>query len=185
MNKIKENLDIIMSELKENNSRNNEIKLDTLLEDLLKSKKIFLCGAGRSQLMIRAFAMRLMQLGLNAYVVGDTTTPHSTPGDLLVIASGSGETSCLISIANSAKRNNLKLALFTTNINSKLANLADYSINISAPNKSLDDKSVSFQPLGTLFEQKSLLMYDVIVIELMNLLNVGSQYMSQNHADLE
>ena len=38
---------------------------------ILKAERIFVAGAGRSGLAAKAFAMRLMHLGLPTYVVGD------------------------------------------------------------------------------------------------------------------
>ena len=39
-----------------------------------------------------SFAMRLNQLGKNAYVVGESTTPSIKEHDLFIIISGSGST---------------------------------------------------------------------------------------------
>ncbi|HMB45107.1 MAG TPA: SIS domain-containing protein, partial [Candidatus Methanoperedens sp.] len=72
-------------------------KLDTdsvtlLVNGIIDSKIIFLMGAGRSGLAAKAFAMRLMHLGFDVYVVGETTTPAVQPDDLVIAVSGSGET---------------------------------------------------------------------------------------------
>jgi Predicted sugar phosphate isomerase involved in capsule formation len=45
-------------------------------------------GAGRSGLVAKAFAMRLMHLGMISYVVGETITPALQTGDLIVVLSG-------------------------------------------------------------------------------------------------
>ena len=60
-------------------------------------------GAGRSGLVAKAFAMRLMHLGFTAYVVGETITPAMRPKDLLVIFSGSGRTKTIADIAETAR----------------------------------------------------------------------------------
>src|SRR5437868_8212472 len=65
--------------------------LRALEEQLVAARRVFVAAAGRSGLVVRAFAMRLMHLGLHAHVVGDVTTPAFAAGDLLVIGSGSGE----------------------------------------------------------------------------------------------
>ena len=65
---------------------------EKLMEGILSSERIFLAGMGRSGLIARAFAMRLMQIGLEVYFVRDATTPAIGKGDLLVAISGSGET---------------------------------------------------------------------------------------------
>ena len=67
-------------------------KLQEVIKKIKEHKRIFVYGTGRSGLMLKAFAMRLMQIGLNSYVVGETTTPSVQEGDLLIVASASGET---------------------------------------------------------------------------------------------
>ena len=37
--------------------------------------RVFVAGMGRSGLMLRAFAIRLAQMGLTVYVAGETVTP--------------------------------------------------------------------------------------------------------------
>jgi 6-phospho-3-hexuloisomerase len=52
--------------------------------------------------MVKAFAMCLMQMGIDAYVVGETVTPNLEKEDLLIIGSGSGETKSLVPVADPA-----------------------------------------------------------------------------------
>ncbi len=61
-----------------------------LADAVLQANRIFLAGAGRSGLMGKAFVMRLMHMGLDAYVVGETVTANLREGDLLIVGSGSG-----------------------------------------------------------------------------------------------
>ena len=66
------------------------------MEAICKAKKIYVAGAGRSLLTLRCLAMRLMHLGFESYVVGDTTTPAFEKEDLRIAGSGSGETKGLV-----------------------------------------------------------------------------------------
>ena len=50
---------------------------------LLAAENIFVTGLGRTGLMARGFAMRLMHLGRRVYHVGDVITPAISKGDLL------------------------------------------------------------------------------------------------------
>ena len=59
-----------------------------LIEAIIKSKSIFIFGAGRSGLVGRAFAMRLMHLGKRVFFIGETTTPAVKKGDILFFVSG-------------------------------------------------------------------------------------------------
>ena len=49
--------------------------VENFIEILLRAKRIYVMGAGRSGLVAKAFAMRLMHLGMQAFVVGGTITP--------------------------------------------------------------------------------------------------------------
>ena len=104
----------ILSELTEVNNQLNTSDIYKLIDLIDISNHIYLTGAGRSGLMIRSFANRLLHLGYNISVVGEISSPHTHPGDLLLISSGSGETKSLISQAEIAKQNGLKVALITT-----------------------------------------------------------------------
>merc|ERR1712093_748806 len=53
--------------------------------------------------MAKSFAMRMMHMGFDAYVIGETVTPTFEKDDILIIGSGSGETKSLVMIAEKAK----------------------------------------------------------------------------------
>ena len=82
----------IAKEVADNLSRVDPEATEALLEAIREAKRVFFAGRGRSLLMLRGLAMRLMHLGLCVYVTGETVTPAAGPGDLLLIGSGSGET---------------------------------------------------------------------------------------------
>ena len=158
------------------------------LEQLIQqARRIFVAGTGRSGLCVRAFAMRLMHLGLSAYIVGNVTTPGITDSDLLLIGSGSGRTASLVQYATRAKALKVTVALITTSRQSPLGELADHIIEIHAPTpkSSVVARSFSIQPLGTLFEQTLGLLLDVISLQVMNELNVSAEQMFARHANLE
>jgi 6-phospho-3-hexuloisomerase len=150
------------------------------------SSRIFVAGAGRSGLCMRALGMRLMHLGKTAYVVGETTTPSLTATDLLILGSGSGRTTGLLAMAERARRLGAKILLFTTDATSPLAELADFRVAIPAPSlKSAAGKSGSVQPMGTLFEQSMLILCDSLVLGLMQKTGVTAAQMLERHANLE
>lgn len=163
------------------------VELQTFQETLLAAPRIFAVGRGRSGLYIRAFAMRLMHLGLMVHVVDDVTTPAIQNGDLLVIASGSGRTATLLQHANKAKGLGAKIALVTAFPNSPIGELADLTVHIPAP--SVKDESTgqpaSVQPMANLFEQSLALMLDMVAILLMRELGQSGEQMFARHANLE
>jgi 6-phospho-3-hexuloisomerase len=157
----------------------------TMIED---APKIFVSGAGRSGLIMRALGTRLMHLGKTVHVVGESTTPSIRAQELLIIGSGSGQTSTLLAIAQKAKRQGANILLFTANPASPLANWADQYVSIPAP--SLEDGDEvrdlkSVQPLGTLFEQSLLILCDIIILLLMLRTGVSASQMRVRHANLE
>jgi 6-phospho-3-hexuloisomerase len=168
-----------------------QVSADSLIragELMESSPRVFVAGAGRSGLCMRALALRLMHLGKTVYVVGETSTPKITGADLLVLGSGSGRTAGLLTLAGEAKRLGAKILLFTTDTTSPLAELADLRVNIPAPslNEAEDVRSrLSIQPLGTLFEQSLLILCDSLILGMMQRIGVNSAQMFERHANLE
>ena len=151
------------------------------------AERVFLAGCGRSGLMVRGFAMRLMHMGKKVYVVGETTTPSINQGDLLIIASGSGETGSLVAMANKCKKIGASLATVTIFPKATIGKLADCVVVIDAPTAKSQQKTAvtSIQPMGSLFEQSLLLYFDSIILSLMERENLTSDIMFRLHANLE
>ncbi len=149
--------------------------------------RVFVAGAGRSALGIRGFAMRLMHLGVTSHVVGDTTTPRIVSGDLLVIGSGSGRTSSLLSAAERARAVGASILLVTIDPASPTGQLADFVIRIPAPSPKATGggESTSIQPMGSLFEQCLFLLLDSIILMLMEKRSINAEEMFGRHANLE
>jgi len=183
-----ETLKTVVDELGDCLTRVSPDSIGTALDELSKTKRVFLAGAGRSALAIRGFGMRLMHMRRTVYVVGETTTPGIKKGDLLFIGSGSGRTSSLLAMAQKAKQLGARLILVTIDPQSPIGKLADCVVQIPAPspkahrNKAL---SRSIQPMGSLFEQSLLLLLDSIVLLLMDKEKINSDEMFESHANLE
>ena len=185
---VKEKTAEILSELSGNLRFLQEEQLEALLRELLAARHIFLAGAGRSGVAMRAFANRLMHLGLSVSVVGEITSPHTAPGDLLVIGSGSGETESLAAMAKKAKGNGVRIALITMDDRSTIAALADAAAVLPGVSPKVRHEGTeirSFQPMGNAFEQMCFLVYDAVVMELMERMGETGETMFARHADLE
>ena len=155
---------------------------------ITQAARVFVAGAGRSGLMMRSFAMRLMQIGVEAYVVGETTTPDIHKGDLLMIGSGSGSTGGPVSYANIAKHAGIRVVAITAARESPLTELADLIIRLPAPTPKVHEANApppSVQPLGTLFEQTLLIYLDALIILLMKEMNVAVETLLRRHTTLE
>lgn len=140
-------------------------------------RRIFVYGAGRSGLALKAFAMRLAQAGHTVYVVGETITPALEKDDLLILASASGQTPIVLQYAQTAAKIGAEIFAVTTAKDTPLAELCDKKLLLPAPTKNCVTKSI----MGTLFEQALLLFFDLVVTELKD----DAVKMRACHANLE
>jgi len=158
-------------------------------------RKILVMGAGRSGLVGRAFAMRLMHIGLNVYVLGDTIVPSVNKDDIVVAISGSGKTKLIVTATETAKNVGATVVALTTYPDSPLGKIADIVVRIPGRTKHLEmDDYFARQilgiheplaPLGTLFEDTVLVYLDGICVELMQRLGKKEEELKRRHANIE
>lgn len=178
----------ILKELERTLTQIDDAEMQTLAEHVLRSNQVFIAGAGRSGLMGKAFAMRLMQMGLQVYVAGDTVTPGIGPNDMLLLCSGSGETGSLTLMAKKAVSAGSRVGLITIKPDSTIGQMADTIVRIPASAKEETDSSgagVTIQPMGSLFEQGLLLCMDALVLTMMEKKGITGSDMFGRHANLE
>ncbi|MBE6726521.1 MAG: SIS domain-containing protein [Ruminococcaceae bacterium] len=144
---------------------------------ILAHERVFVGGAGRSGLMLKAFAMRLMQTGRTVYAAGEVVTPAVEKGDLLFLASASGATKSVLSYAETAKKAGADLFVVSASDRSPLA--AIHPADVVLPCGSGD--AGSGQRLGSLFEQVLLIFCDAVVLSLPS----DPDGMRRRHANLE
>jgi 6-phospho-3-hexuloisomerase len=161
------------------------LQLQTAAQLILNGQRVFLYGAGRSGLALKMVAMRLMHLGLQAYVAGETTTPSIAAGDLLLVASASGTTASVLYAAEVAKKNDARILAVTTAPASKLGQIADAILVIPAASKSDTGDRASQQYAGSLFEQAVLLAMDTLFHALWQSGPQSSEELLKRHANLE
>lgn len=160
--------------------------VEELLREILDAERIFFAAAGRSRQMLSAFAMRVMHMGLCAHVVGDATTPAIGPGDLLLAASGSGETDTTLLLAGKAKQAGARLAVFTAQPASSLGQLADQVFPLlTAPQCQRPPQALQIGAAP--FEESLLILGDILVILLAKELGIQdvNATLWKNHANLE
>ena len=150
-------------------SRIDGAALARLEQAIAEANTVFVFGAGRSLLMLKAFAMRLMHIGLKVHVVGDVVTPALKNGDLLLLASASGETASLVNVATKAKQLGGTVALLTIFPESTLGNLAEVVVRIPAYTDKLPDGLDNVKgilPGGSLFEEAVMVLGDAMIVNL-------------------
>ena len=175
---------LIINELNQSVKTLSDDDIIDLIQKIQQHKRIFVYGTGRSGLMLKAFAMRLMQLSLNSFVVGETTTPSVQKGDLLILASASGETESVNIMAKSARNKGIDLAIICASDTSTLAKLQTPNILLQSGTK-FNQSPVSQQPLGSLFEQMLLIIFDTVILVMGKEQNESNNDMAQRHASLE
>lgn len=180
-------LEEMLRELTANAELISAEELERFADVLCDAKHIFVAGAGRSGFAARAFSNRLMHLGLGVFFVGEPTTPAIGSGDVLVIGSGSGETGSLVGMAENAKKFGAKIVTLTIHPEASIGRMAQACITIpgATPKSGLADTIHSIQPMGSAFEQMSWLVYDVIIMILMDKLGKDQEEMFTHHANLE
>jgi 6-phospho 3-hexuloisomerase len=148
-----------------------------------KARRIFVYGAGRSGLVSKAFAIRLVHLGLQTFVIGETIGAPVKKSDLVFLVSGSGETITAVMTAEIAHDIGAKLVVVTSKKNSRITKFADIALILSAECNDTEQKKLA--PLGTLFEASAWILLDGIIAELMDNKKETEGSMRSRHATLE
>lgn len=167
--------------------------LDLLVKE--RKQRILVLGVGRSGLIGRAFAMRLMHLGFNVYVMGETITPAIGKGDLVIAISGSGTTKLAVTAAEISKDVGARVVAVTSFPESDLGKLADYVVQVRGRTKIAKERDYftrqitgvhePLAPLGTIFEIASTVFLDSLIPELMHRLGKTEKQLRSHHATIE
>jgi 6-phospho-3-hexuloisomerase len=146
---------------------------------LLRAPATFVYGAGRSGIIGRAFAMRLVQAGLTAYVIGESVTPIVRRGDAVFILSYQGESYSSMQTANIVRREGADLVVITGRSTSKLAHAASLLMHLDITS---EPARPDLAPLGTLFESASLRLTDALIAEILRRRGETEDSMRRRHA---
>lgn len=149
---------LIYNELEDMLSTVTDKDISSIISMIKSAKNIVTIGAGRMGYSIRSFTMRLNHLGYNAFHLGDVGVPRTGEGDLIIVASSSGETKSNIILSQIAKDSGSKLLLFTLDPNSTIGRLSDYNVIL----KSINTK----QLMKTAPEHATYMLYDIIALKL-------------------
>lgn len=145
-----------------------------------KARRVFLYGVGRSGLVARMFGMRLVHLGRDSTIVGDTTTPAIRARDLLVVCSRTGQSPILHHAVDLAHNEKAKAACVVGMRDTPLARECDLVVRLPLESA----KGEKDQPMGSLFEQALLLYLDHVVLRLMAALQKTEEDMERVHSNL-
>lgn len=133
----------------------------------------FVTGQGRSGLVAQMAAMRLMQVGKVAHVVGAATTPAFGRDDLLMVFSASGETPTSLLRARQAKEVGGAVCSLTARADAPIAHLSDLAVIVPLEGTT--------QFTTVLFSQAALLLCDGLAMSM----GIGDGGQMERHANLE
>ena len=173
-------MDKIITEITNSWKLQDQVYLDEFITSLMKyleSSKVICIGAGRMGYSVRAFSMRLMHLGYNSSFISDTNVSRVDKNTLVIISTGSGETPSNILYANQVKKAGGTLCVITQNLNSSVGVLGDLLLPITC--------STSSQPMKTLVEQYTYLLFDYIVSRIISIKKITDNSLHSLHSTLE
>jgi 6-phospho-3-hexuloisomerase len=153
------------------------------IKEILQAKTVHLYAMGRMQLSVRAFAMRLKHMGINTYIVYDTTSPRIGPGDLLI--GHCAVTNVELNVIRLAKAAGARIALLTAHPENEHGQLADLCVRIPGQIFGGPEEVKSIQPMASLLEQALFLFTDIVTMLLMEEKGVSVQAMQESHTNLE
>lgn len=184
---FRSSLEKVLAEIAAVLSDIDEDTVDSFTGEILKAKRVFTLGMGRSGLAMKAFAMRLMHLGLRVHVIGETTTPAVEEGDVLIVGTASGETASVVANCRKAFDCGTTILAITASGESTVSSMSSGMIMIPTKTPKVPERKgvTSIQPMGNLFEQSLLIVTDIIVMNIMEKLDMSSKEMFRNHANLE
>jgi 6-phospho-3-hexuloisomerase len=178
---------LILGKLAEVQPQIDALQSEALVQAIEVARRVFVYGAGRTGLMVRAFAYRLAHLGIPTYILGEPGVPPMAAGDLFVVASSSGETVTPLAAARRARELGIRVAAVLSNRDSSLGQIADPLVVLTSRKGDMAGllHVTSRQPMGSLVEQSMLLFFDALVLRLMEKMGQGSREMHTRHSNVE
>lgn len=174
---------------------NNQTK--NLINQIIKADRVFLVAIGRVSLSLQCFGKRLSHLGIKVELVGSLTEKPATKKDLLIVASGSGESLIPVQIAKKAKQIKCKILLITSAKKSTIKKISNFVVELHSPTKliikndhenlfdSTSKTGKSIQPMSTLFDQALHIYGDVVSLGIIEKLKINKNKIWKYHANLE
>jgi 6-phospho-3-hexuloisomerase len=164
----------------------DEGNMQAIVAELARAARVVCYGVGREGLMMRAVAMRLYHMGLDAHVVGDMSCPPVGPGDLLIVSAGPGGFSTVNGLISVARGAGARVACVTAQPQGTAPRAADLVFHIPAQTMANDQGgATSILPMGSLFEGAQYLAFELLILALRDHLGVAPEAMRARHTNLE
>ncbi|HFS82686.1 MAG TPA: SIS domain-containing protein, partial [Epsilonproteobacteria bacterium] len=133
------------------------------------------------------FGMRLMHMGYEVYITGETNTPAIRPGELLIAISASGNTKSVTDAVDKARSIGSDVIAITANPRGKLFNETSQALLLDSRRANRETNPHHKHrhiPMGTAFELSSLLFLEELITTLMLHHGIDETQMKARHANL-
>jgi 6-phospho-3-hexuloisomerase len=178
--------DQVLEELRPGLAPDVLAQLPYLSKRLASAGRILCYGVGREGLMMKALAMRMYHLGLDAHVVGDMTVPPVASGDVLIVSAGPGSFSTVAALVKVAQNAKAQVICVTAEPDGLVPQMADAVVQIPAQTMANDrNEATSILPMGSLYEALMFLFFELLVLDLRTRLGIAPDAMRANHTNME
>ncbi|TXT57199.1 MAG: 3-hexulose-6-phosphate isomerase [Promethearchaeota archaeon] len=189
-------MELIMQNLKENiehldaNFKYTQKFINTIQDGLINNRRFFLLASGRSAFILQCFATRLVHLGAETYIITNLASlPALRKKDILIVLSGSGTTSIVVSLLKNYVNTVKPYAIIsiTSHPETMIGRVGDITIKLKGRTKrdacSPSDDSAVLTPEGTQFEQIAFTYLDAIIAELAIKMGKTNEEMLREHSE--
>lgn len=178
----------ILDELRSALSPDVLAQIPGFAREISQSGQICCYGVGREGLIIKALVMRLYHLGFAAHVVGEMTTPRLGINDMLIVSAGPGYFSTVAALVDVAHKAGSKIVCITSEPDELIPLSANMVVNLPAQTMATTKKGnvvTSILPMGSLYEVIMFLFFELLVLEIRDILGISYDDMSAMHTNLE
>jgi 6-phospho-3-hexuloisomerase len=186
MGRVKDGFANAVAELGRVAERIDEAQADAFMAAIERAPRIFVVGAGREGLAAKAFAMRLTHLGKPTHWIWDDTTPGIARGDLVIVVSGGGSIGHIDYVFERAAEAGGEIVVVTGDPGGVTPKKARTVLFLpAAVYKGNAEVVASAQPMGNLFEQALLILFDQVAVALAERMGVAWVAMEARHRNVE
>ena len=192
-----QSMDVMLGNLKSNMEHLSKAKyfshtqkfIALVYDGLINKRKFFLLASGRSAFILQCFATRLVHLGAEVYMVTNLgSIPALSNEDILIVLSGSGTTSIVVSLLKNYV-NTVKpygIISITSHPETIIGRIGDITIKLKGRTKrdkvDLHDDTAILTPEGTMFEIAAFVYLDAIIAELAIKMGRTNEDMLKKHS---
>lgn len=186
MKNLQENMDYINK-----NFKSTQKFINLMHEGLIERKRFFLLASGRSGMILHCFATRLVHFGAEIFMISNMASiPALQKEDILIVLSGSGTTSIVVSLlkdyVNTVKPH--AIVSITSHPDTIIGRVGDITIKLKGRTKRKKDRAKEkddaiLTPEGTAFEQVAFTYLDAIIAELAVKMGITDADLIEAHSE--